>query len=319
MREKQPLDDSLPSPLTSKNLRPRSEARSLRSASSSRSRGGTTRPSSNSPFMLRNAVAGPSSRKRERSGSPRGLGLKRARKTVDEEEQDEEPEVDELQDDVPPESVPSRPSDLSRAVETSAQEDEVESILIPGVQDDSFDSSLRQDESPPKRSSVTSPSLAKILHSENVSPSSLMIVNSPGEFTVASGSKSKSNPMDKKRSQSPQLIIDSPTEFTIASSSKLQRSIPSPPPPPSRDELEPLSAYACPICFFPPTNATLTPCGHVCCGACLFTAVKTMIQRGAMQPEACVPRCPVCRAQIPGWDGRGGGVIGLKVRAVFSL
>ncbi|KAJ7140042.1 hypothetical protein C8R43DRAFT_892997, partial [Mycena crocata] len=84
-------------------------------------------------------------------------------------------------------------------------------------------------------------------------------------------------------------------------------------------EPEPLSSYSCPICFFPPTNATLTPCGHVCCGSCLFTAVRTMTQRGALLPEASVARCPVCRAQIPGWDGRGGGVIGLKIRAVFSL
>ncbi|KAJ7102929.1 hypothetical protein C8R44DRAFT_640684 [Mycena epipterygia] len=115
------------------------------------------------------------------------------------------------------------------------------------------------------------------------------------------------------------MIVNSPTEFTIASSSKLQRSIPSPSPSPPRVEPEQLSAYSCPICFFPPTNATLTPCGHVCCGSCLFTAVKTMTQRGALMPEASVARCPVCRAQIPGWDGRGGGVIGLKVRAVFSL
>ena len=30
-------------------------------------------------------------------------------------------------------------------------------------------------------------------------------------------------------------------------------------------------------------------------------------------------RCPVCRSIIPGWDGKGGGVIGLKVRAIFSF
>lgn len=42
---------------------------------------------------------------------------------------------------------------------------------------------------------------------------------------------------------------------------------------------EPLSAYTCPICFSPPTNATLTPCGHICCGQCLFTAVKSTMRR----------------------------------------
>ncbi|KAI6017659.1 hypothetical protein BKA83DRAFT_684810 [Pisolithus microcarpus] len=84
---------------------------------------------------------------------------------------------------------------------------------------------------------------------------------------------------------------------------------------------EPLSAYTCPICFSPPTNATLTPCGHICCGPCLFTAVKATVQRNTLTAMngAPVPRCPVCRAEIPGWDGRGGGVIGLKLHLVYSL
>lgn len=102
---------------------------------------------------------------------------------------------------------------------------------------------------------------------------------------------------------------------------------PPPPPPPTQSKspnpppapAEPLSEYTCPICFFPPTNATLTPCGHVCCGSCLFTAIKTTLHRGASMGIAIntgenVPRCPVCRAVIRCWDGRGGGVIGLKVR-----
>ncbi|KAF8344774.1 hypothetical protein F5887DRAFT_885949 [Amanita rubescens] len=91
---------------------------------------------------------------------------------------------------------------------------------------------------------------------------------------------------------------------------------PPPPPPP-----ETLSEYTCPICFSPPTNATITPCGHICCGACLFTAVKTTLHRGAMtySRDPNVARCPVCRAHIPGWDGRGGGVIGLKPRVVITL
>ncbi|KAI6155773.1 hypothetical protein BKA82DRAFT_4083062 [Pisolithus tinctorius] len=84
---------------------------------------------------------------------------------------------------------------------------------------------------------------------------------------------------------------------------------------------EPLSAYTCPICFSPPTNATLTPCGHICCGPCLFTAIKATVQRNMLiaMDGAPVPRCPVCRAEIPGWDGRGGGVIGLKLHVVYSL
>ncbi|KAI0636330.1 hypothetical protein C8Q77DRAFT_1052482 [Trametes polyzona] len=87
-------------------------------------------------------------------------------------------------------------------------------------------------------------------------------------------------------------------------------------------EVEPLASYCCPICFSPPSCATITPCGHVLCGDCLFTAVKTTIQRGAYTlpaGERMIARCPVCRAPIPGWDGKGGGVIGLRPRAVFSL
>ncbi|KAL5504003.1 hypothetical protein ACEPAH_8076 [Sanghuangporus vaninii] len=84
---------------------------------------------------------------------------------------------------------------------------------------------------------------------------------------------------------------------------------------------EPLAEYTCPICFSTPTNATMTPCGHVCCGECLFTAVRSTLQRAPPMPaqELNVARCPVCRATINGWDGRGGGVIGLKPRNIISL
>lgn len=44
---------------------------------------------------------------------------------------------------------------------------------------------------------------------------------------------------------------------------------------------EPLSAYSCPVCFCPPVRATMAPCGHVCCGECLFTAIKTTMQRAS--------------------------------------
>lgn len=40
-----------------------------------------------------------------------------------------------------------------------------------------------------------------------------------------------------------------------------------------------LSTFMCPICFTPPVNATLTPCGHVSCGACLFNAVGIALRR----------------------------------------
>ncbi|KAK7062675.1 hypothetical protein VNI00_000163 [Paramarasmius palmivorus] len=83
-----------------------------------------------------------------------------------------------------------------------------------------------------------------------------------------------------------------------------------------------LADYTCPICFSAPTNATLTPCGHICCGSCLFAAIKAALKRGTLTGsgrDEDGARCPVCRAPIPGWDGKGGGVIGLKIRAKFSL
>ncbi|KAF9029627.1 hypothetical protein BDZ89DRAFT_950376 [Hymenopellis radicata] len=78
-----------------------------------------------------------------------------------------------------------------------------------------------------------------------------------------------------------------------------------------------LAEYACPICFTPPTNATLTPCGHICCGSCLFSAIKIAATRNLGQEFSA--KCPVCRANIPGWDGRGGGVIGLQPKVVYSF
>ncbi|KAF7361533.1 hypothetical protein MSAN_01186900 [Mycena sanguinolenta] len=338
MRSQQPPDDiSLPSPLTSRNLRPRSETR----LGSARRRLPVNSPISTLPttsMASTNALAGPSSRPhkrgRDHSGPAEGLGVRVASKRVrrmvhDEEERGDEEEIDELADD-------DDTADL-RAMDASAeaQEDEVEAILRPGAHDGDDDLRLGENASrfPAKRGAVSSASLARILHVEDDKP-------------VASSSKSSSKLAKmntaKKRSQSPQLIIDSPREFTIASTSKLVDSPPSSPilvsstspstssapaPPTttassqqtSNANLEPLSAYTCPICFFPPTNATLTPCGHVCCGSCLFTAVKTMLQRAGPGGKDGGPRCPVCRAPIPGWDGHGGGVIGLKVRAVFSL
>ena len=97
---------------------------------------------------------------------------------------------------------------------------------------------------------VSSPSLAKILHATDIEP--------PPSIKSLHDHNNK------------------PSTSTIPP-------VPVAPPVPERQP-EPLSEYTCPICFFPPTNATLTPCGHICCGACLFTAVKTTMHRGAMMP-----------------------------------
>ncbi|KAI0721034.1 hypothetical protein C8T65DRAFT_632019 [Cerioporus squamosus] len=115
---------------------------------------------------------------------------------------------------------------------------------------------------------------------------------------------------------------DDESSATFWSSSSRQKPHTGAPEPVPTSQGEPLAAYTCPICFSAPSHATITPCGHVLCGECLFTAVKTSIQRGAYSlphGEHMIARCPVCRAPIPGWDGKGGGIIGLKPRAVFSL
>ncbi|KAF5345999.1 hypothetical protein D9758_013867 [Tetrapyrgos nigripes] len=132
-----------------------------------------------------------------------------------------------------------------------------------------------------------------------------------------------------------------------------------------------LSSYRCPICLSPPRNATLTPCGHIICGACLFQSIKAsgyvppladevgdVVAAGARQFDDAEgddrlpviydgqgrrwrwryrmnerggdrgrifrervldngdrePRCPVCRSVIHGWNGKGMGVVGLKVQ-----
>lgn len=86
---------------------------------------------------------------------------------------------------------------------------------------------------------VSSPSLAKLLHPRNQSPSPPHVHHK------------------RKRPSGPQ------------------------PQPPPLDPSSLLTAYTCPICFSSPTNATLTPCGHIMCGSCLFAAVKAGLQRHA--------------------------------------
>lgn len=99
----------------------------------------------------------------------------------------------------------------------------------------------------------------------------------PGNSTMA-GSSSLSPPVmlggssSQTTSESANTSRDAQT-FSPKSREPLERQD----SPVSGDE--PLSAYTCPICFSPPTRATLTPCGHICCGECLFTAVKTTMQR----------------------------------------
>lgn len=163
--------------------------------------------------------------------------------------------------------------------------------------------------------------------SPSPSPPPPSVPASPG--CPSSRIKSETDDSSKKRKLEEETSLSLPLKNKNKSKSKGKSKATtislSPTLPPTQSQFgsssshEPLSEYTCPICFFPPSNATLTPCGHVCCGSCLFTAVKTTLHRGASMGVAMntgenVPRCPVCRAVIRCWDGRGGGVIGLKVR-----
>ncbi|PAV16488.1 hypothetical protein PNOK_0810800 [Pyrrhoderma noxium] len=95
-----------------------------------------------------------------------------------------------------------------------------------------------------------------------------------------------------------------------AASSQVQTTPPKPKQPIHTSQ--PISEFCCPICFCSPTNATLTLCGHVFCGPCLFAAVRAAPQSNVYQPAGTPPKCPVCRAPMTGWDGRGEGLLGLR-------
>ena len=84
-------------------------------------------------------------------------------------------------------------------------------------------------------------------------------------------------------------ILDSPEKET---SEKGKNKLLDVEPKPRKPKEELLGSYSCPICFSPPSNATLTPCGHICCGLCLFVAVKTTMQRANTMaaPEGAIPR-----------------------------
>jgi hypothetical protein len=121
------------------------------------------------------------------------------------------------------------------------------------------------------RSTITSPSLAKILHTTNIEP------HKP--------TKTSSQPLPNVPIASAPISHHAPSTSPLPPAT--QRLL-----PPAHPEPELLSSYTCPICFSSPTNATLTPCGHICCGSCLFTAVKTTMQRTAlMMAEQAVARC----------------------------
>lgn len=118
---------------------------------------------------------------------------------------------------------------------------------------------------------------------------------------------------------SPSPPPDSQPEPTTATGTSTATPVKPSRPTPPPDALLP-EALSCPICMCPPKDATLTPCGHVMCGECLFMSVAGGMARTraamAGRPE---PQCPVCRATIDGWDGKGGGVTGLFFTTMHAV
>ena len=104
--------------------------------------------------------------------------------------------------------------------------------------------------------------------------------------------KGKAKELDLQSPDIPETITipDTPDKETSDEKWKTKLIDVEPRPKKPKDEL--LGGYSCPICFSPPSNATLTPCGHICCGLCLFVAVKTTMQRATTMaaPEGAIPR-----------------------------
>jgi hypothetical protein len=76
------------------------------------------------------------------------------------------------------------------------------------------------------------------------------------------------------------LSVFEPPSHTPCSTSIIDLTVDPPPPPtpvPSRPQ--PLAKYNYSTCFCPPMRARLMLRGHVCCGECLFTAIKMKQRR----------------------------------------
>lgn len=76
----------------------------------------------------------------------------------------------------------------------------------------------------------------------------------------------------------PQADRAGPSYAPLSSLSPSPTPVPTPNSPKASAQ-EDLGEFTCPICFGPPLNACLTPCGHVMCGGCLFPAVKANLKR----------------------------------------
>jgi hypothetical protein len=259
----------LPAPSTSRNLLPRFATATLSRTSSA----GISPLNSRSRISVFNLPASSSDME---GGPSRSRPTKRRRtsrayvRNIDSEEwisSDEEDELDQLFSDneaevpLPSQSVGEpTPSSQQTASQTESQTWNSFMDVITGIDQVLPDVPSTTMTNATTSTSVSSPSLARILHPVNIERISF--------------------PPKTNTPSAPQPSLQPPSA---------KPSVPKPKTEPE-PEHEPLSAYTCPICFFAPTNATLTPCGHICCGSCLFTAVKTTMQRSAMAGDGNVAR-----------------------------
>ncbi|KAG2101634.1 uncharacterized protein F5147DRAFT_708913 [Suillus discolor] len=306
------LSTPLPAPSTSRNRLPRSATSSRSSSHASRSQSGGPRPSEDTILL-------PDHEEEDLSHHRR----KRRRIDFGGEEQDNVHQLHEARPSLlsnPPENNVLEASTSSQVASSSLLSSWNMAPDLMLESSSSLDEELGLIDQPPlTQESVASQAYSDaadagtevdIMEQRGTSQSVSEITNVPPDDVVV-----VSPTLSPRRTQ-PSLrpiVIDDPIPLEMTGTFT--------PEPATSQDTHLLSAYTCPICFSPPTNATLTPCGHICCGACLFAAVKSTVKRNMViaMDRAPVPRCPVCRAEIPGWDGRGGGVVGLKVEVVYSL
>ncbi|KAL4401500.1 SUMO-ubiquitin ligase [Malassezia pachydermatis] len=130
--------------------------------------------------------------------------------------------------------------------------------------------------------------------SHSVSPS-----DPQGHFSTASGSESTSAPASPFLTSLPprpsvievsdegeaedDCYVEAVRKLTAADLRKrkieaareaMRRAATAPRKPPSVQNAL-FSTYRCPICLCPPQNVSVTPCGHIFCGSCLFDSLAT--------------------------------------------
>lgn len=291
------LSTLLPAPSTSRNRLPRSATSSRSSSQASRSQSNGPRPSEDTALLTDHAEEGLSHHR-----------IKRRRIDVSGEEQDDVHQLYEAR----PSLLSNSPAPENNVLEASTSSQVASSSLLSSwnmAPDLMLESSSSLDEladQPP----LTQESVASQAYSDAADAGTeIDIVDQRGtslsvsEITdVPSDDVAVVSPAFSPRRMLPSLrpiVIDDPISLEmmgVLTPEPTASQNPHVPPlnatSSSSSPPEPLSAYTCPICFSPPTNATLTPCGHICCGACLFAAVKSTVKRNMViaMDRAPVPR-----------------------------